>query len=201
VGYLRGFIPWIVFAAVSSADWRWAAVAAVATGCFLLAAGLRGGVAADALILDISTVIYFVPLGAVAFADPHSALQSYDSAMSFAWLCLTAWLSLALRKPFTLGIAKRQTPREYWHTPGFLRVNVIITAVWAVAFTLTGAALVACAVGDAPTWLTVAVHVVGLASPAVFTSLYPRRVQARLALATTGRGAGAPAGNGAGGTV
>lgn len=165
------------------------AVAALATGSILLAGGLRGGIAADALILDISTVIYFVPLGALAFADPGSALKPYDSAMSFVWLCLTAWLSLAIRRPFTLGIARQQTPREYWHTPGFLRVNVIITSVWATAFTFSGAALIACSAKDAPDWVIILVHVVGLATPALFTSLYPRRVRARLA--RTGAAAGA----------
>lgn len=33
MGYLRGFIPWLVFAAVSAADWRWGAVPAVRPTC------------------------------------------------------------------------------------------------------------------------------------------------------------------------
>ena len=181
MSYLRGFIPWIVFGVLSAFDWRWAAVAALASGVFLLWRDRRSGVAADALILDVSTVVYFVSLGVLAFAAPHSPLERYDGALSFGWLALTAWGSLAVRHPFTLGIARRQTPREYWDLPEFVQINVVITVAWAVAFTLTSAALVVCVAAHAPTAIGIAVHVVGLAAPAAFTSIYPARVQARLA--------------------
>jgi hypothetical protein len=181
MGYLRGFIPWIVFGVLSSFDWRWGAVAALATAGFLLFQDRRAGVAADALILDVSTIVYFVGLGALAFAAPHSPLERYDGVLSFGWLALTAWGSLAVRHPFTLGIARRQTPREYWDMPEFLQINVVITVVWAAAFTLTSIGLFICVVTDAPLAIGIAVHVVGLAAPAVFTSVYPARVQARLA--------------------
>ena len=35
MNYLRGFLPWIAFAVVSTLDWRWAALVAL-----VLAAGL-----------------------------------------------------------------------------------------------------------------------------------------------------------------
>jgi hypothetical protein len=181
MSYLRGFVPWIVFGVLSSFDWRWAAVAALAAGGFLLLQDLRAGVAPDALILDVSTVVYFVGLGVLAFASPHSPLERYDGALSFGWLAVTAWGSLAVGHPFTLGIARRQTPREYWGMPEFVQINVVITVVWAVAFTLTGIALFIVVVADLPTAVDIGFHVVGLAAPAVFTSVYPTRVQARLA--------------------
>lgn len=183
MSYLRGFIPWIVFGVVSSFDWRWAAVAALLSGLALLRQDRRAGVAADAQILDVSTVVYFAGLGAIAFAAPHSPLEHYDGALSFGWLALTAWATLAVRKPFTLGIARRQTPREVWDLPEFLRINVVITVAWATAFTLTCAALAACTALDAPALISIACHVAGLAAPAAFTSIYPARVQARLAAA------------------
>ena len=62
MSYLRGFIPWIVFGVLSTFDWRWAAVAALASGVFLLWRDRRCGVAADALILDVSTIVYFTAL-------------------------------------------------------------------------------------------------------------------------------------------
>jgi len=181
MSYLRGFVPWIVFGVLSSFDWRWAAVAALAAGVFLLLQDRRAAVAADAQILDVSTIVYFVGVAVLAFADPHSPLEPYNGALSFGWLALTAWGSLAVRRPFTLGIARRQTPREYWDLPEFVQINVVITAVWAAAFTLTGIGLVICVAADAPTSIGIGVHVVGLAAPIAFTSIYPARVQARLA--------------------
>ncbi|MHA6760888.1 hypothetical protein [Streptacidiphilus sp. PAMC 29251] len=185
MSYLRGFIPWIAFAALSSAGWQWGALAALAIGVWLLLQDRRAGVAADAQMLEISTVGYFALLTALAFAAPHSPLEHYDGALSFAWLALTAWGTLAAGRPFTLGIAKRQTPEEFWDSPVFLRINTVLTAAWAISFTLTAVATAACSAADAGTLARVACQVVGFAAPAVFTSRYPKAVQARLANAAT----------------
>ena len=59
----------------------------------------------------------------MSFSQPHSGLHSYTGAMSMGWLALTAFGGLAIRRPFTLGIAKFQIPQQFWDTPLFLRVN------------------------------------------------------------------------------
>ena len=48
-----------------------------------------------------------------------------------------AWASLAIGKPFTAGIAKREVPQEYWGSDKFRHINRVLTSVWAVAFTAT----------------------------------------------------------------
>ena len=183
--HLRGFIPWIVFAAVSPAGWQWGALAALATAAVLLALALRAGLPADAQILEASTLVYFAVLGGIALALPDSPLRHYGGALSFGWLALTAWGTLAVRRPFTLGIARRGTPREYWDLPVFLRINTVITTVWAASFTLTGLALAGCAATGAGTAAAVACQVAGFTVPAVFTARYPAAVRARL---TAGQG-------------
>ncbi|MGC3944535.1 MAG: hypothetical protein QM762_08455 [Chryseolinea sp.] len=40
-------------------------------------------------------------------------------------------LSLLLRRPFTLPYARQQAPREVWTLPRFLRMNMVISGVWA----------------------------------------------------------------------
>ncbi|MFE2468832.1 hypothetical protein [Streptomyces mirabilis] len=180
MGYLRGFIPWIVAGVVSSFDWRWGAIAGLVSGLLLLLQDRFRGVGLDALILEISTVVYFVVVGAVAVADPGSALADHTDVVSFGWLAATAWGTLAIRRPFTLGIAKRQTPPEYWDMPEFVRVNNHITSAWGAGFTFTGVSLAVCGAVDAPAWVGIAAHVAGLVGPAVFTKVYPARAQARL---------------------
>ncbi|MFJ4985764.1 hypothetical protein ACIP9H_18425 [Streptomyces sp. NPDC088732] len=180
MGYLRGFIPWIASGVISSFDWRWGAVAGLVTGLALFAQDRRRGVAPDAMILELSGSLFFAVVGTVALASPDSPLKTYDDALSFAWLALTAWGSLAVRHPFTLGIARRRTPREYWELPGFIAVNNVITAVWGAGFTFICAALAVCHLTGAPGWAGIAAHAAGLAGPAAFTSRYPARVQARL---------------------
>ncbi|MEV2211451.1 hypothetical protein AB0H86_08275 [Streptomyces sp. NPDC050997] len=180
MGYMRGFIPWIVSGVVSSFDWRWGAIGGLVSGLLLLLQDRRRGVAIDALVLDIATIAYFVVVGAVAVVSPDSGLSEHTDVISFGWLAATAWGSLAIRRPFTLGIAKRQTPREYWDMPEFVQVNNHITSVWGVGFTVIGVSLLICGAMDAPAWVGITAHVVGLLGPAVFTKVYPARVQARM---------------------
>ncbi|MFJ5263806.1 hypothetical protein ACIQAC_25425 [Streptomyces sp. NPDC088387] len=180
MGYVRGFIPWIASGVVSGFDWRWGAVAGLVIGLLLLVQDRRRGVAPDALVLEASSVVYFVVIGAIAFASPDSPLERWNGVLSFVWLAGTAWGSLAVKRPFTLGIARRQTPEEYWDLPGFVAVNNVITAVWAAGFTFIVVALAVCEAAGAPEWLAWTARVSGLVAPAVFTRIYPARVQARM---------------------
>ncbi|MFI6375668.1 hypothetical protein [Streptomyces sp. NPDC050546] len=177
---MRGFIPWIIAGVVSSFDWRWGAISGLVSGLLLLWQDQRRGVGLDALILEISTIVYFAVVGSVAVASPDSALADHTDVVSFAWLAATAWGTLAIRRPFTLGIAKRQTPREYWDMPEFIRVNNNITIAWGSGFTFIGVSLAICNAVDAPAWMGITAHVVGLAGPALFTKVHPARAQARL---------------------
>ncbi|MCG7206103.1 hypothetical protein [Streptomyces arenae] len=181
MAYLRGFVPWIVAGVVTGfTDWRWGALSGVVSGLFLLLQDRRRGVDLDALILEASTIVYFLVTGAVAVTDPDSALKDHSDVLSFVWLGLTAWGSLAIRRPFTLGIAKRQTPREYWDMPEFRQVNNYITSAWGAGFTFIAVCLAVGNAVDAPVWVGITAHVIGLAAPIVFTKVYPERAQRRL---------------------
>ena len=180
VAYLRGFVPWIVAGVVSGfLDWRWGALGGLLSGVLLLLQDRRRGVDLDALILEASTIVYFVVIGAVSLADPDSALKDQSDVLSFVWLGATAWVSMAIHRPFTLGIAKRQTPREYWDMPEFLQVNNRITSAWGAGFTFIAVSLAVGDAVDAPVWVGITAHVLGLAAPIVFTKVYPERVQRR----------------------
>ncbi|MEU3500346.1 hypothetical protein ABZ726_06095 [Streptomyces hundungensis] len=177
MSYLRGFIPWIVFAAIGSAHWQWGALAALAVGAYLLAMDRKRGVSADSLILEQSTIAFFAVLSAIAFIAPDSGLREYGGALATGWLALTAWATLAVRKPFTTGIAKRQAPPEVWTNPVFLRINVVLTAVWALAFTLTAAALALIDAQSLGSTASIVVQVAGFAIPAIVTAQYPERAR------------------------
>jgi hypothetical protein len=181
MGYVRGFIPWIAFAAISTVGWQWGALAGLAAGVYLIRKNRRAGVAADALILDISTVLYFAAITALAFAAPGSPLRPYSGAISFLWLAVTAFGGLAIGRPFTVGIARQTTPQEYWHTPAFLRINKVITTAWGTAFLLTGIAVAVCDAANAGALTSTVLEVIGFVAPAVFTARYPKAVQKRYA--------------------
>ncbi|WP_438292739.1 hypothetical protein [Streptomyces sp. HUAS TT7] len=177
MNYLRGFIPWIVFAAVGSAHWQWGALAALAAGAYLFSMDRKRGLSADSLILEQSTIAFFAVLSVIAFAAPDSGLRDYGGALATGWLALTAWATLAVRKPFTTGIAKRQAPREVWTNPVFIRINVVLTSVWALAFTLTATALAVIDAESLGSTASIAMQVAGFAIPAVITAQYPERAR------------------------
>jgi hypothetical protein len=181
LGYLKTFLPWIAFAVLSTnSQSRYGAIAALALGLALMAWDRRAGKQWDALILELSTLVFFVLLTVAAFTISPAPLGDYGPAISIGWLALTAWGGLAIRRPFTLGIAKTMVPKEFHDHPGFYRVNAIITAAWAIAFTLT-AVLLAVLLTVAPhaTAALIAVKVCGFAIPVLFTIRYQQIARAR----------------------
>ncbi|GAB3971668.1 hypothetical protein GCM10029978_047290 [Actinoallomurus acanthiterrae] len=194
MGYVRGFLPWIAFDAVSLFGSQWAAlVALVMSACFLVQ-DRRAGVTADAQILDFGTIVYFGMLTAVAFADPHSPLLNYESGLSSAWLALIAGVSLLVRQPFTLGIAKRRTPPEIWRTPRFRRTSTVIARVWAISFAAGAVGTLVCEATGTGQVVRAVIQVLAFGVPATFTHQYVKRVRARnAATVTAGTTASVPA--------
>ncbi|GGN38898.1 hypothetical protein GCM10012285_15470 [Streptomyces kronopolitis] len=179
MNYLRGFIPWLVFAGVSSAGWQWGALAALATAVVLLLADRAAGLSLEHRLLEYGTIAFFAALGTLAFAQPDSALKSYGSALSMGWLALIAWVSIAVRRPFTLGFARRMAPPEVWDSPLFRRINVVLTAAWASSFTLTALAQAAVTALGWSVAVSIAIQLAGFILPVRFTAAYPERARAR----------------------
>ncbi|GAB2444127.1 hypothetical protein GCM10027187_05120 [Streptosporangium sandarakinum] len=178
---LLGFLPWIAYAVVATSDeWRYGAILGLVIAVGVIVIDRRAGRTWDQMVIEVSAAAFFLPITVISFVSPDSPLMPYGPALVNAWLALTAWGSLAVRRPFTLGIARRTTPPEVWRTPLFLRVNVVITMVWGAAFTVAAVAL-AVLLHEAPhaTAAVVAVKILSFAVPAVFTVRYPKAVAAR----------------------
>jgi len=183
VSYLRSFAPWIVFAVIPGSQWKWAALIALVISVVGIARQARSGLPLDAQIIEIGSAIYFAALAALAFADPQTPLHAYTACMASGALALIGGFSLAVGKPFTLGVAKQTTPRELWDRPGFIRVNVIITAVWTASFVVGGVLLVALA--HSSILSRSVVQVAAFAIPMVFTARYVAHARAVYADAFT----------------
>lgn len=185
LGYLRSFLPWITFAVLSGdGQYRYGALAGFLVAVVLVVAERRSGRPWDAQIIELSSALFFGLLALAAFAVTPAPFGDYGPAVSVGWLALTAWGSLVVGRPFTLGIARTMTPPEVHGSPIFRRVNVVITAVWATAFTVNCLALaVLLALAPHATAALVAVKICGFAVPAVFTVRYPRIVARRASAA------------------
>jgi len=178
---LIGFAPWIVYAFVATSDeWRWGAIAGFVIAAALVVVDRRRGKDWDQMVIETSALAFFALLTVYSLLQPDSRFTLYGPALVNAWLAVTAWGSLAIRRPFTLGIARTMAPETVWRTPLFYRVNAVITSVWAVAFTLAALALTwVLSVDPHATALVIAIKVASFVLPAIFTVRYPRLVRAR----------------------
>ncbi len=129
-----------------------------------------------------ATCAFFVVMAVVALADPASGLRNWICALANATLATTALASLAVRRPFTLAFARAEVPQEFWHAPRFIRVNMVLTAIWAAAFTL-GALACAFVVhyDHSATAPLVTVQVLAFVVPFVLSGRYAARAKAAAA--------------------
>ncbi|MFC8041932.1 hypothetical protein [Nocardia sp. NPDC057353] len=133
---LAGLAPWIVMSLFNGPG-RFEEAVAAAFGFALLVfvAGRRRGTSVK--LLELFDLVFFGALAVVGIlASPGFIewLELWAGELSNIALALFALGSLLARVPFTLQYAREQTPREYWLSPLFLRVNYMITGVWAAAF-------------------------------------------------------------------
>jgi hypothetical protein len=176
-----GFLPWIAYAVIATSDeWRWGAITGLAIAVVLVVVDRRSGKAWDMIVIETSAVVFFVCLTILSLVAPQSPLTPYGPALVNVWLGLTAWGSLAIRKPFTLGIARTMAPEEVWATPIFYRINAVITTAWALAFTLAAVSLtLVLAAAPQATAVVITIKVLSFVLPAIFTVRYPKVVERR----------------------
>ncbi|MQY06785.1 hypothetical protein [Actinomadura macrotermitis] len=174
------FLPWITLAVVADIDDRAGAAAGLAVALAVLVLQRRSGQPWGAQILECSTAVYMAALTAFAVSAPDAGILKYGAALAIGWLAVTAWGGLAIGRPFTEGIARRDVTAEVAATGLFRSIVTVIAVVWATGFTLTAIAL-ACVQHWAPhqTALLIAVKVAGFAVPAVFTARYPEAARKR----------------------
>jgi hypothetical protein len=182
MSFLFTFLPWIVYAVLgghTAASQQHGTLAALVVTVLVIAYKLKKGSALDALIIETGSAVFFAVIAIVAFAAPNSGAATYAAPLSGTTLAVIAWGSLAVRHPFTLGIAKQTTPREIWTEPVFVHSNDVITTVWAACFTVSAAVLAAVVHAGGDVLLRTLLQVLGFVVPMLFTVRYIKSVRAR----------------------
>jgi len=180
---LIGLSPWILYSLVEGEN-RLELSAALALGLAVVILSLnwmRGG---TPKILEYSDVVYFAGLAVfVAFASDSTRtwLELWGGEVANIALLVIVLGSILIRVPFTIQYAREDTPEEFWHTPEFLRVNYLISWVWALAFAIEAASgLFGDAVLDNSDnlWTGWILQTLPLILAAQFTIWYPNRLEA-----------------------
>ena len=177
---LRSFAPWIVYPA-ASALFGWQAGCAVALGVCVVGV-LLDGRPATTDPFRVAALVFFGALTGIAFADPTSMLHRFVPALIPGALAVAAGVSIALARPFTIAFAKRVAPQEFWETPLFMHINVVLATVWATSFAVTAAVLaMGLTVAPHDVAILIGAEVAGFVVPMRITRWYPAKARARYA--------------------
>jgi hypothetical protein len=181
-GYLKsplsGIAPWVLMSVLSSPG-RFEQAVCFALGLALLTMwlGHRRGIAIHAL--EVFGALFFVALAIVGLVASDGAIgwmELWAGELTNVALALFVMATIIVRRPFTLPYAKEQAPEEYWDTPLFVKINYVVSAVWAGAFVF--AATVGF-IGDALLhdannfWTGWVLQLAGIFFAIAFTEFYP----------------------------
>lgn len=183
-GPLAGLAPWIFLAVFEGpGSTGWVSGVALALSLFFVAADrLRGR---SIKLLGWIDVLFFAGLFVLHFVlddDGQVWLEMWIGEISNITLFVIATASLLLRVPFTIQYARDEVDPEYWHAPLFLRINYMITGVWALAFFV---AAVAGWYGDAVLednnniWTGWVIQLAAMMTAVRFTAWYPGHARAK----------------------
>jgi hypothetical protein len=192
LGFLAGFLPWIVFSVVAQRlaanGVAWSALLAVALSAVAV---LRDRRRHGPQILDIGSLVLFGVITVVGFVgDSGVDRWLFDWGRPLVGVVLGLYLLLTVPVlPFTAEYARQTTPREYWGSATFTRINRVLSAAWGAAITMCGAASVLVTALDAHATDTSSSHLIDLLLNWVlpiavlwamvrFTATYPDRVSA-----------------------
>jgi hypothetical protein len=167
------FLAFVLFDRLVGASTGLAAATVVSIGLLIRDAMTPGR---SLKILEIGTAILFGGLTAYTFLL-HPAWSIFGVRLCVdAGLLAIVLVSMAIGQPFTLQYAREGTDREIWARPEFIRVNYVITAVWALAFVvLVVADAVLIYVPTLPPRIGIIATILALVGAVKFTSWYPEK--------------------------
>lgn len=173
MGILLAFAPFIVFALLERTIGitEGLVAGAIVSAGLLVRDWMTPG--RSPKILEIGTFMLFGGLALyVLFGRPDWSLMGVRLRVD-AGLLLIVMASMVLREPFTVQYAREEVAPELWDSPEFLRINYVITAVWALAFLVMIADLVLVYMPEVPPRFGIIATVLALVGAVKFTGWYP----------------------------
>jgi hypothetical protein len=174
-----GAIAWIAYGLLSANGyWIAAALGALAVALAIVAHEYSKNAVK---IMNCTTVVFFAFALITTIAVGPSLFKSYNIWLTWAVFAVVTWATLLIGFPFTIQYAREQAPREVWDHPLFMRLNVILTVVFGLIFTVNAAlGLIALMTGHLLS-LGLVVPISLLIAGMVFSAQYPKRYSHRFA--------------------
>lgn len=131
---LQTFLPWILFFILSGQSTSSIEIASIVA--LISHVILNRNMIKRRFILDIGGLTFFLLFTLNVFLFKHSPVTDNAYLLSNLALALIVWLSLIIKKPFTLQYARLNTSLEVQSSELFLFINYCLTFIWAILFTL-----------------------------------------------------------------
>ncbi len=132
--FLGSLIPWLIFFILFSYDQIHLAIGASGALIVLVILSRRG--LAKGFLFDWGSLLFFVFILVTLLLFYETWIKNNADILANIALCIIAWGSLLIKRPFTFEYAKLSVAKEYWHSHLFTRINRYLTIIWASAFTL-----------------------------------------------------------------
>lgn len=130
---LLGFAPWLAFLFIAHGSLfrlkLGLAVAAILTVVMAITRLHKG------IIMWVG-IVFFAYASIAVLGFTHMWTIENMNILPNAALTIGTWITLAIRRPFTLEYAKEHTDPSRWKHPLFIRTNVILTSMWGAVFTV-----------------------------------------------------------------
>lgn len=130
---IKGALPFIVIAIVSRCLPReWAALSWAILLCLQIALSRRH-LRAGNMIVWAGVAL----LGGLLVNDAFTLSRWMDrdaTVLFYTVFAATGFLSVVLRRPFSMAQARLTVPQEYWSHPVFLSINRVVSVVWSATF-------------------------------------------------------------------
>ena len=191
-GFLKspfsGLAPWVLLS-VFSTPGHFKQAVCIALGASLLTMLLSAVRRISIHALDVFGAVIFgalAVLGLLASPGLTGFLQLWAGEIANVSLATFVITTLIVRKPFTLPYAKEDAPEEFWDSPVFLRINYVISSVWAAAFVFTSAVgFIGIAVlkNVADFWTGWVLQLAAIFFAVAFTEFYPGHAVAKATVA------------------
>jgi len=174
-----GIVAWVVYGVVSGAGhWVVAALVALLVSLLIVAHEYSRNAVK---IMNVTTVAYFAFALVTTIAVGPALFKNDNLFLAWGVFAIVAWVTLLIGFPFTIQYAREQAPPEIWDHPLFIRLNVILTVVFAVMFSVnTGLGALALATGHLLV-VGLLIPMVLLVAAIVFSGRYPNRYFQRVA--------------------
>ena len=174
-----GFVPWVAFWILNGfGELRIACALALALVVLLNVPSIvqRRLKTFDLASLAFFAVGFAAALGNVAVFDAHANL--FGNVV----LAGVAWATLLARNPFTEQYAREEVPPEVARSAAFRHINVVLTAAWGAAFTLSAClSVMAIAWPSDAIWTKDVFANLATLAAVIVTLKYPKYYAARVA--------------------